>query len=85
LQNSSIEIALNSYKEVAVTIDVFMKKKLFCHKCKKTYDVNIKNIYLVKSLSNYKFDELDDVINFEGACFFKELNILRQKEKLDEL
>ena len=67
-----------------MTIDTFIKKKLFCYKCKKTYNVDIKNIHLVKNLSNYKFDELDDVINFKGACFFKELNILKHKEKIDE-
>jgi len=61
-----------------------MEKKLFCHKCKRAYDVDIKNIYLVKSLSNYKFDEIDGVINFEGACFFKELTMMRKKEKIDE-
>jgi len=61
-----------------------MKKKLYCKKCEKTYDVELTNIHFVKSLSSNMFYEINGIVNFEGNCFFKELNILRNKGKLNE-
>ena len=56
-----------------------MVARLFCTHCEKHYTVDVKNIKLVQKQMAEDIRYSNNTYYFEGGCFFKELNKVKNR------
>ncbi|MFT5661115.1 MAG: hypothetical protein ACI9TV_001761 [Sulfurimonas sp.] len=55
-----------------------MKARLFCTHCDKHYEVDVKNINLIKQVKSKNIEHRNNTYYYKNGCFFQELSKIKK-------
>jgi hypothetical protein len=60
-----------------------MISRLFCEHCQKHYKVDLENVNLIKKYKSENIRFANNTYYYTNGCFFKDVNSLKYKYKLE--